>query len=206
MSSPLQNRVHPDGRILALPERGLMMGNRGGRLHNGARQLGRPRWKGRAWICCVLSFKGRQRQVMGNSYTELFFLDEATALAAGHRPCFECRRKDANHFAGLWAEILGIPTRMRAADMDAILHQERRASAKDPAKAVSARELPDGAIYQDRGQSHLIHDGKARLWRPEGYGPAAILPDRDVLCLTPKSICAILHKGYRPILHPSAIA
>ena len=91
---PLQNRVTPQGEIIATPERGTVMGNRGGRIHRDDR----ARWKSKAWITCRLSFKSRHRTVMGNSYTELFFLDEATALAAGHRPCFECRRADALAF------------------------------------------------------------------------------------------------------------
>ena len=101
MSSPLQNRVTPFGDIAAVSARGGMMGNRGGRLHGPERRLGRRRWASRAWICCELAFRGRQRVVMGESYTELFFLDEAVALAAGHRPCFECRRREARAVAGL---------------------------------------------------------------------------------------------------------
>ena len=93
---PLQNRVTPTGEIIATTARGTMMGNRGGAFHTAAQTLTHRRWKTKAWICCVIEFKGRHRVVMSpNRYTELFFLDEATALAAGHRPCFECRRADA---------------------------------------------------------------------------------------------------------------
>ena len=101
---PLQNRVTPEGEIIATPHRGLMMGNRGGAFHLPDRTLGHRRWATRQWIACVLEFKGRHRAAMmqPNRYTELFFLDEATALAAGHRPCFECRRRDAERFAALW--------------------------------------------------------------------------------------------------------
>ena len=108
---PLQNRVTPEGEIIATPHRGLMMGNRGGCFHLPDRTLGSRRWATRQWIACVLEFKGRHRQAMmqPNRYTELFFLDEATALAAGHRPCFECRRRDAERFAALWAETRGWP-------------------------------------------------------------------------------------------------
>ena len=97
---PLQNRVTPEGEIIATPHRGLMMGNRGGCFHLPDRTLGARRWATRQWIACVLEFKGRHRAAMmqPNRYTELFFLDEATALAAGHRPCFECRRRDAERF------------------------------------------------------------------------------------------------------------
>src|SRR5438067_5654207 len=100
---PMQNRITPLGEIVAVPFRGLFMGNRGGRLHRDDRSLSGRRWVSRAWICCVLEFKGRHRAVWGDSYTELFFLDEPTALAAGHRPCFECRRRDAMRFAECWA-------------------------------------------------------------------------------------------------------
>ncbi len=112
---PLQNRVDPFGDLFADAARGLLMGNRGGRLHDGQRKLGARRWTSKQWICCRLQFKNRHRQVWGNSYTELFFLDEVTAFAAGHRPCFECRREEAERFAGLFS---GKPKRARAAAMD----------------------------------------------------------------------------------------
>src|SRR5665647_3614641 len=99
---PLQNRVTPFGELTISPARGTLMGNRGGRFHSDERRLTARRWASRQWICCVLDFKGRQRDVWGRYYTELFFLDEVTALAAGHRPCFECRRKDAQAFAALF--------------------------------------------------------------------------------------------------------
>jgi len=113
---PLQNRVTPEGEIIATPHRGLMLGNRGGAFHLPDRTLGHRRWATRQWIACVLEFKGRHRVAMmqPNRYTELFFLDEATALAAGHRPCFECRRRDAEHFAALWGQMRGWPAPARA--------------------------------------------------------------------------------------------
>lgn len=199
MSRPLQNRVTPDGRIVATPERGTLMGNRGGRLHDGTRSLGRARWRSRAWIACVLSFRGRQRTVMGDSYTELFFLDEATALAAGHRPCFECRRADAQRFATLFG---GTRDRTRAAAMDAVLHAQRTA-ARPTAPAAS---LPDGAIFTHEGHPFLAHRGQAQAWRFAGYAAPIPLPDADVTVITPAAICAILAQGYRPALHPSARA
>ena len=100
---PLQNRVSPFGELFATQARGTLFGNRGGKFHTGDQKLTRRRWTSRQWICCVLDFKNRQRDVWGRSYTELFFLDEVTAFAAGHRPCFECRRKDAESFAHLFA-------------------------------------------------------------------------------------------------------
>src|SRR3982750_3317937 len=98
----LQNRVNPFGELIAAPSRGTLFGNRGGRFHRDDHTPGTRRWASRQWICCVLDFKGRHRQVWGRGYTELFFLDEVTALAAGHRPCFECRRADAKTFAACW--------------------------------------------------------------------------------------------------------
>ena len=100
---PLPNRVDPFGELFAAPARGTLMGNRGGRIHDDRRQLGARRWASKQWICCRLDFKDRHRTVWGDGYTELFFLDEVTAFAAGHRPCFECRRKDAERFAALFA-------------------------------------------------------------------------------------------------------
>src|SRR6185295_16764435 len=115
---PLQNRVSPFGELVVSHARGTLMGNRGGRLHDDKRRLTRRRWVSRQWICCVLEFKGRRRNVWGRYYTELFFLDEVTALAAGHRPCFECRRKDAERFALLFS---GKKQRATAVSMDKIL-------------------------------------------------------------------------------------
>ncbi|MET0192678.1 MAG: hypothetical protein ABW200_04810, partial [Hyphomicrobiaceae bacterium] len=119
---PLQNRVTPAGEIIATPHRGLMMGNRGGCFHRPDQTLKARRWATRQWIACLLDFKGRRRQLMQpNRYTELFFLDEATALAAGHRPCFECRRASATCFAELWSKVQRLPKPSRATDMDTIL-------------------------------------------------------------------------------------
>ena len=119
---PLQNRVDPFGEYLPIRALGLFMGNRGGRIHTGERTLARRRWSSRQWICCVLDFKARHRSVWRDGYTELFFLDEVTALAAGHRPCFECRRRDATAFAECWRRGLRLPARPRAAQMDERLH------------------------------------------------------------------------------------
>src|SRR5215510_2985816 len=119
---PLQNRVDPFGELFASPARGTLMGNRGGKFHADDRSLTGRRWVSRQWICCLLKFKGRRRNVWGRYYTELFFLDEVTAFAAGHRPCFECRRKDAERFAALFS---GKVRRAAAGTMDELLHAER---------------------------------------------------------------------------------
>jgi len=206
---PLQNRVTPEGEIVATPHRGLMMGNRGGAFHRPDRTLGPARWASRQWICCVLAFKGRRRQLMQpHRYTELFFLDEATALAAGHRPCFECRRADAMRFAELWAACHGMATRPSAPDMDRALHGERLSSDKRKASFASAlATLPDGTFVRLGGEPDCyLVAGKALLpWSLEGYGAARQRPaNGEVQVLTPRSIVAVLSAGYRPMLHPSA--
>src|SRR6201995_2502538 len=116
---PLQNRIDPFGELFATPARGTMFGNRGGRIHTDGTRLTKTRWPSRQWICCLLDFKGRQRDVWGRYYTELFFLDEVTALAAGHRPCFECRRTDAEAFAEAWRVARRQAVRASAGALDA---------------------------------------------------------------------------------------
>jgi hypothetical protein len=143
---PLQNRVDPFGELNAVPARGLLLGNRGGRIHNDDRRLTRQRWTSRAWICCRLAFKGRHRTVWGKSYTELFFLDEPTALAAGHRPCFECRRADALAFAVAWARGHDVRAPPRAGEMDAVLHAQRLDGRTKRRHRAALDGLPDGAI------------------------------------------------------------
>lgn len=199
--SPLQNRVAPDGGLHAVAARGLLMGNRGGRLHRADGTLGAARWRSRAWIACRLDFRGRHRQVMGEGYTEVFFLDEATALAAGHRPCFECRRADARAFAAAWARAAGLPRPSRAGEMDRVLHAERRA----PPETVARGALPPGTIFRLDGGFRLCGAGGLLAWSFEGYRPAADVPaDLPVAVVTPASVRAVLAAGYRPGLHPSA--
>ena len=134
---PLQNRVTPFGDLSTTPARGMFMGNRGSRFHTDAKTLTARRWASRQWICCVLDFKGRQRDVWGRFYTELFFLDEPTALAAGHRPCFECRRKEAQAFAGRWQQALRLSAPPKADEMDR--YAARRTFARARQAAASAR-------------------------------------------------------------------
>lgn len=195
--SPLQNRAAPDGSLHAVTARGTVMGNRGGRLHRDDGTLGTARWRTRAWICCRLAFRDRRRTVMGDGYTEIFFLDEATALAAGHRPCFECRRAEARAFAALW------PGGARTApEMDHILHAERLA----PPPPVAFGALPHGTIFAADGAFHLRAD-RPLAWSFDGYRDArAFAPTERVAAITPPTIRAILAAGYRPALHPSATA
>src|SRR5882757_3375586 len=167
MQLPLQNRVTPTGEIIATPHRGLFVGNRG-IIHDPATKTLTRRWASKAWITCVCEFRGRRREVMGGrSWTELFFLDEATSLAAGHRPCFFCRRSDAVRFRDAWEEGNGV-TRVLARDMDAALHRERldNKAKRLHALAVALKKLPDGAMLQQGTQSFLIAQGRAWLWSP----------------------------------------
>jgi hypothetical protein len=199
---PLQNRVDPFGNLFVSPARGLMMGNRGGRIHTDDKKLTTRRWTSRQWICCVLDFNGRQRDVWGRYYTELFFLDEVTAFAAGHRPCFECRRKDAERFALLFS---GKTKRASAAVMDNILHAERL-DGKD--KRLHRRKidtLPDGAMIARGGAAWAVRGGKLLCWSPSGYGRTQTRPRGvDVDVLTPPAILAVLARGYTPLWHPNA--
>jgi hypothetical protein len=201
---PLQNRVTPSGEIIATPARGTMMGNRGGAFHTAERTLTHRRWKTKAWICCVLQFKGRRRVVMTpNRYTELFFLDEATALAAGHRPCFECRRVDAVRFAEAWQAAMKANGRPSAPDMDKVLHAERMGKVR--AANARIRDLPNGTFVTWQGQPHLVLARRLRPWTVEGYARALdVEPAERLAVLTPPTIVAALSAGYWPMVHVSA--
>jgi hypothetical protein len=199
---PLQSRVSPFDELFVTPARGTLMGNRGGRLHDDRQKLGRRRWTSKQWICCKLTFNDRHRTVWGDSYTELFFLDEVTAFAAGHRPCFECRRKDAERFALLFA---GKKKRASAAEMDAALHAERLVGAAKRAHARKLDPLPDGAMVALADQAYAVRGRRLLRWTPAGYGesiPRRRSVEADVL--TPPSILAVLKRGYGPLWHVSA--
>lgn len=184
------------------------MGNRGGKFHQDDRTLGRRRFASRQWICCVLSFKERQRDVWGRFYTELFFLDEPTALAAGHRPCFECRRKDAIAFAERFPGAeRGRHGRLPAPEMDAVLHRERLQYGCKRVHRISPRALPEGAFVTLDGRDAWARRGDALLrWSVEGYGERRPIPRNqdDLRVLTPPAILHALAQGYRPQWHPSA--
>ena len=202
---PLQNRVTPTGEIIATPHRGLFVGNRG-IIHDPAtKTLLSKRWSTPAWLTCVLEFRGRRRKVMGGrSWTELFFLDEATAFAAGHRPCFYCRREDANRFRAAWEQGNG-KRELLAPEIDAVLHRERlegRRKRLHPLPMPLA-SLPDGAMVQEGAESFLIARGRALRWSPAGYSHMQRAPEGAML-LTPPSTLRAFAAGYRPVLHPSA--
>jgi hypothetical protein len=199
---PLQNRVDPFGNLFATSARGTLMGNRGGKIHTGDRKLTRRRWSSRQWICCVLDFKNRQRDVWGRFYTELFFLDEVTAFAAGHRPCFECRRKDANRFAMLFS---GVKNRARAPAMDDILHAERLDGDAKRLHRRKVNSLPDGVMIRIGDEAFAIRGKRLLRWTPAGYKPGPVRPrDITVDVLTPPSIIAVLAAGYQPVWHRSS--
>lgn len=185
------------------------MGNRGGAFHRDDRTLGSRRWASRQWICCQLEFNGRHRAVMQpGRYTELFFLDEATAMAAGHRPCGECRRQDFLWFAGLWAQTKGTAGRAMAEDMDLVLHAERMGDGHAKRTYYTPIEsLPGGAFVRWQGAPHLVLAGWLLPWDFTGYGTPIERPSAGTVeVLTPPSMVAVLSAGFCPSLHPTAHA
>ena len=204
---PLQNRVTPTGAVVADAARGLMMGNRGC-LHGQGRTLGVSRWRSKLWICCVLDWKGVRRDPMPpGRWTALFFADEATALSAGHRPCAYCRRGDFLDFAEAWRVARRLGRRPWAAEMDSILHGERvdrlRRQITHPLPRTGA---PDGTMIRAQGVTGLLLGDQMRPWSFQGYGPPVPLPSGPVDVLTPPSIVATIAAGYRPLVHPTALA
>jgi hypothetical protein len=201
---PLQNRVTPHGEIIATPARGTMIGNRGV-IHDENKRIVRAS-QVRRWLCCVLEFKGRRRTVMTpRRWTELFFLDEATALSAGHRPCFECRRQAALEFQACWARAFGVLA--KAGAMDRVLSEDRwlRRGEKRTYRA-NLHKLPEGTFVEREGVAWLVHRGRVWRWAPEGYGASEPLRAGEVEVLTPRAITAVLGAGYAPGVHASASA
>lgn len=200
-----QNRVLPTGAIVARPARGLFMGNRGC-LHDAQGRIVRHA-RGRRWICCLTAFRGRRRPLMApGRYTELFFLDEAVALAAGHRPCCECRRRDYAAFRAAWAAATdgGLPS---PREMDRTLHDARIVPRRRMKRTFEAdlADLPDGTFLRTATGPALILGDRLVPWTPDGYGRP--LPRRGAgraTVLTPAPTVAVLRAGYRPVLHPSA--
>jgi len=202
---PRQNRVNPFGEIMAIPARGAWTGNRGC-LHDAEGRLGRARWRSPAWIVCRLDYKGWRRPIMApGRWTELFFLDEATALAAGHRPCALCRRADYRRFAALLAPDFG-GTPPKAPDLDRRLHAERLDGRAKRMHPIPLALLPDGALLSrtDGDGAWLRWQGALHRWTPGGYDRREAMPDAArVLSLTPPTTLAALRAGYRPEIHPS---
>jgi hypothetical protein len=200
----LPNRVDPFGNLFADASRGLLFGNRGGRFHRDDRTLGARRWVSRRWICCRLDFKGRHRNVWGAGYTELFFLDEPTALAAGHRPCFECRWADAQAFAAAFArDHFG-----RADEIDRVLHAERLDGRAKRRHRCAIDGLPDGSMItlpEEPGRVFAVRGPALLRWASTGYIGVRPRP-RNLMVdvLTPLGTLAALSAGYRLRWHPSA--
>jgi hypothetical protein len=207
--TPLQNRVTPAGEIVADPARGTLMGNRGC-LHRADRTLGVARWRSKMWICCVLRWRDVRRDVMPpGRWTALFFLDEATALAAGHRPCGYCRRAAYASFTDAWRRAAGLARPPRAGEMDATLHAERvdRRTRRQRTRAALAGELPGGVMIRHDGTCGLLAGESFLPWTHRGYlAPVALRAGTRVELLTPPSTVAVIAAGYRPLRHPSAMA
>jgi hypothetical protein len=206
---PLRNRVSPLGELVADPGRGLVYGNRGC-LHDAAGQV-RRHHAGRRWIACRLSFRGRRRAqlLQPGRYTELFFLDDATALAAGHRACAECRREDHDRLLAAWRELH--PGETRADAVDRRLHSERL----DPRTRTQRRheapldDLPDGTFVMLDGEPFLVLGSHLHRWTPGGYTERRSRPPGTrAEVVTPPSLVALLRAGWEPLvplLHPSAL-
>ncbi|HTR30986.1 MAG TPA: hypothetical protein VMH27_17065 [Puia sp.] len=198
----LQNRVDPKGDLIRTPARGSWTGNRGV-IHDGHRNIVRP-FKRKAWLICLLEFKGRQRQVMTpNRWTELFFLDEATAFSAGHRPCAECRRQAFNRFKHCWISgnpEFGFTDKTPIWKIDDVLHKERiNRSAKKVTYTGSVDHLPAGVFVLYRGEPYLFAGGLFLRWTPEGYDDGvAVSGVNGVEILTPRSVVKAFRAGYKP--------
>jgi hypothetical protein len=205
---PLQNRVTPLSEVIADPARGLVYGNRGC-LHDDRHRI-RRRYNGKRWIACRLSFRGWHRHplMQPGRFTELFFLDEATAFAAGHRPCALCRRDDFRRFVEIWAGLH--PGEETADAIDARLHRERLSPDTRAQRRHGAAfaELPDGTFVLHRGEPHVVLGGAIVRWTPAGYSVRLRRPQQgEAEVLTPRSLVSVLRAGRRsavPLLHPSA--
>jgi len=204
---PLKNRVDPYGQLHAVSSRGTLMGNRG-RLHNTERQIVRN-WTIKSWITCALSFKERKRELMArNSYTELFFLDEPTAYAAGQRPCAECRRPAYKLFKAAWARVFHEHAELSANAIDNLLHAARlNDDGSQRTWIAKLSDLPDGSMIEHRGTCVLLWGGRQWCWSLAGYAPmlTTIPAGQEVTVLTPEPIVRLFAGGLAGTLaiHPS---
>lgn len=197
----LQNRVNPQGDIIQTKARGAWLGNRG-QLHGATKTILRP-FKHKAWIICVLQFKNRHRQIMApNLWTELFFLDEATAFAAGHRPCFECRRDAANQFKAAWLKgnpAYGFNAKTPIGKIDDVIHTERIGADYQKITFTAAiAGLPDGTFIYINNAPYLLACNQLHHWTLSGYDESLPVPQGEVTVLTPYSIVQAFRAGYRP--------
>lgn len=205
---PLQNRVNPFGRLIAVSARGEFLGNRG-ILHNHDKVIVSP-WKHKNWVTCRLSFKGRQRTLFSpNRYSELFFLDEATALAAGHRPCAQCRRERFNEFKSylLAVNTQSLSNLLSAPQIDKQLHSERAGPKGAKITYFTAfKNIPAGSFIVHEAYAHLYWESRLLKWSHHGYCGDSELPNRDdkVEVITPYSIVQLFKQGFKPTVHASA--
>jgi hypothetical protein len=204
---PLQNRVTPLGELVATPARGLVYGNRGC-LHDASGRI-RRRFAVKRWIACRLEFRGWHRAplMQPGRFTELFFLDEATALAAGHRPCALCRRGDYERLVDRWQTFH--PGQSGADAIDGQLHDERvdPVTLEHRVHQTSLDTVPDGAFVLHEGTSHLVLGSRLLRWTAEGYTtPSARPRGRQAALITPPSLVALLDgwESALPLVHPSA--
>lgn len=204
MRLSLQNRVTPQAQLERSDARGMFMGNRGC-LHNDRREIVRERTSLQAWVCCLLQYKGRKRMLMDpGKYTELFFLDEATALAAGHRPCATCRREDYNRFKASWALAYKQDPDIQRINKGIFSEMRGRLDGA-PLIEAAVETLPDGAMFElPDGSPVLLHQAAAYQWTHHGYKAAEpISPSAKVRVLTPQHTLSVLSYGYTPAIHPS---
>lgn len=203
---PLQNRVDPWGMISAVATRGTLLGNRG-ILHNEKRQIVRP-FQHQAWVTCQLKFRNRKRKIMAQSrYTELFFLDESTAFAAGHRPCCECRRDRYKAFKDYWtkANLDKSGDDIKVSVINKIMHDERIRKREKVTYQSKVKDLPDGTVFSSNRVAYLKYQHKVFLWSFEGYRlQNDIYFHNDVDILTPKSVVNTFKLGFIPEVHESA--
>lgn len=206
---PKQNRVNPSGEIISSPSRGLFMGNRGV-LHDDYGII-QKQWKTKAWITCKLSFKERKRQIMSpGHYTELFFLDEATAFAAGHRPCGECRRNDFDSFKSMWIrsnhELLSTDSPL-ISEIDKIIHIQRINQVNEKVVFEDRfKDIPNGVFVQRNGDQnyYIVLNSYLYLWSPFGYISKKSLSENEkVNVLTPHSMVNTIKAGYDVVVHLS---
>jgi hypothetical protein len=197
------------GELVAVPDRGLVYGNRGC-LHDSAARI-RRHHNGRRWIACRLEFRGWNRGplLQPGRFTELFFLDDATALAAGHRPCALCRREDYNRLVGLWRELH--PGQVGADAIDLQLHSERidPGTGERRSRSASLATLPDGTFVLEAGEPYLVLGSRLTRWTPAGYADPLPRPTGVALVVTPPSLVELLRGGWDPLVpfvHPSASA
>jgi len=200
----LQNRVDPAGKLHAVNSRGLFMGNKG-RLHNENKEIVKQSgWNG--WVICTLNFKGIKRELMSpSSYTELFFLDEATAMSAGHRPCKSCQKDKFVEFKKRWLKV-NINENTKSglmSDIDKFNHKERYYRGTKVTYIANMKTLPNGTFIEYEDQYFIIFNSNKYLWSFDGYKEKSAVINIDVIVLTPKSFVQVFADGYEPELHDS---